>query len=101
MDVAIIPGTEDDRRAAFLAFSSVIGGGIIAYEAARAIRDGELLGTDEVEKNPKAGLFAMAGGIAMLGVAMNETAKEVGWKPLLLGGAGITAFVMVARALRR
>jgi hypothetical protein len=101
MNVEVIPGTSEERKLAFLAFASVLGGGVIALEAVRSIREGDLFKTDEIKEKPTAGLVAYGAGIAMLWVSMNKTAEEYGWKPIVLGSAGITAVALVARAIRR
>jgi hypothetical protein len=86
---------------AVLAFASILGGGLVAYEVGNAIKDGDLFKTDAVPENPKAGFVAMTGGLVMLGFMMNEAVKEVGWKPLALGSLGIFAIAAVATAARR
>jgi len=100
MTVDPLPVTEEESRIAILGFSAVLGGGIIAYEAARSIREGDFLKTDAYEGKPRAGLVALGVGGILTAMSAREAAKEVGWKPLLLGAAGITAFVAVARAIR-
>lgn len=86
---------------AMLAFVGVVGGGIVAYELGRSIRDGDLFKTDALpEKNPQAGFVALAGGLVMFGVMANKAVKEVGWTPLALGSVGILAVALIGRSLR-
>ncbi len=101
MELSVIPETEADRQTAFLAFSAILGGGVVAYQAGRSIRDGDLFKTEPFEGNAEVGLVATAAGVGMLGFAANEAAKSVGWKPLILGSVGIFAFAIVARAIRK
>lgn len=101
MDVEILPATNEARQLAFLAFTAILGSGAIAYEAARSIKEGDLLKTDPVPEKPEVGVVAAAGGLAMLGIATHELSKEVGWKPIVYGAAGVSAFVFVVRAIRR
>lgn len=96
----LVPSTNEERQLAMLSFSAIVGGGVIAYELGRAIRDGGLFLTDPVPEHPKAGFIGMAGGLVMLGISVNEAQKAVGWKPILLGGAGVAAVAMIVRAIR-
>jgi len=101
MDVDAIPGTEHERHLAFLAFVGVLGGGFIASEAVRSIREGSLFKMDAVKAKPTLGIMSLGGGIVFLGVAMNEMAKEYGWKTLIWTNVGVTALVVAGRAIRR
>lgn len=99
--IELVPQTAQDRQLATLAFSAILGGGVIAYEVARSIRDGDLLATDPLgDVKPEVGPVTMGAGLVMLGFALNEAAKEVGWKTLVLGSAGVFGFAVVARAIR-
>jgi hypothetical protein len=96
----VIPGTDTERQEAFLAFAAVFGGGVLAYEAVRALREKEMFDR-AVEQKPAVGIVGLAVGLPLLGVSLKEAAKEYGWGPLIWGSVGITAFAMTARALRR
>jgi hypothetical protein len=84
-----------------LAFAGIVGGGVIAYEAGRSLREGDLFKTDPVPPNPEAGVFAMAGGLALFGLMLKEAVAQVGWKPLLAGSAGVFSLALILRAARR
>jgi len=102
MDTAeLLPQTAEQAQMATLAFASIVGGGVVAYEAVRAIRDGDLFATDPVPANPEVGAVAMIGGLGMFAMMMREAAKEVGWKPLVLGSAAVFGFAVIVRAVRR
>lgn len=102
VDFEVIPQTNEQRQAAMLAFVGIVGGGLIAYEAGRAIRDGDLFATDALpEPNPKAGVVATVAGLGMLALMSQEAAKDVGWKPLLWGTAAITGLAVVMRFVRK
>jgi hypothetical protein len=96
----LVPETPEQRQAAMLAFSAILGGGVVAYELARSVREGDLLATDKLDVKPEAGPFAMGVGLVALGFALKEAAAQVGWKPLVLGSVGIFGFAVVARAIR-
>lgn len=100
-DIELLPQTAEQAQMATLAFASIVGGGVVAYEAARAIRDGDLFATDPVPANPEVGAVAMIGGLGMFAMMMREAAKEVGWKPLALGSAAVFGFAVIVRAVRR
>jgi len=100
MQASDIPFTADERRLGFLAFASVVGGGLIAFEAAKSIRDGDLFGTDEIVERPRVGAIALGAGFAFLGMSLEEASKTVGWKPLLLGSTAIAAVAFVVRKAR-
>ena len=100
-DVELLPHTAAQSQMAVLAFAGVLGGGLVAYEAASAIRDGDLFKTDPVPENPEVGAVAMIGGLGMLAMMWREAAKEVGWKPIILGSVAIFGFAVVVRAVRR
>jgi hypothetical protein len=100
-DVAFLPETAAQSQLAVLAFAGILGGGLVAFEAGRAIKEGDLFKTDAVPANPQAGFVAMTGGLIMFGFMVNETVKQVGWKPLALGSLGIFAFAAVATVARR
>ena len=93
-------GTDEERQEAFLAFAAVFGGGIIAYTAASSKEAGDWFATDPVGKNPEAGFVALGVGFFASAMAMNEAAKQVGWKPLVLGSVGIGAAALLVRAIR-
>jgi hypothetical protein len=99
-DALLSPADDEERQFAFLGFSAVFGGGLIAYEAMRAIREGDFFKTEELTEKPTASLVAYGAGIAMTAAALNETAKSTGWKPLILGGLGLTTFAFIGRAMR-
>ena len=100
-DVVLTPAGDYERRLAMVAFASVFGGGILAYEAMRSIREGDLFKTDEIRGSTTPGIVALGLG-GYLGLqSMREAAKEVGWGPILWGGGALTAFVAVARAIRK
>jgi hypothetical protein len=84
-----------------LAFAGIVGGGLIAYEAGRSIREGDLFKTDDYPPNPKVGALAMIGGLGMFAMMVKEAVAEVGWKPLVAGSVGVFGFAVVARAVRR
>jgi hypothetical protein len=81
----LLPQTNEQRRTAMLAFAGILGGGLIAYEAGRSLREGDLFKTDPVPPNPEAGAVALLGGMSMLALMVREAVKEAGWKPLLAG----------------
>ncbi len=100
-DVAFLPETAAQSQVAVLAFAGILGGGLVAYEAGRAIQEGDLFKTDAVPENPQAGFVAMTGGLVMFGFMVNEAVKEVGWKPLVFGSLGVFAIAAIATAARR
>jgi hypothetical protein len=93
--------TDEERQAGFLAFAAVLGGGVVAYTAASSAEAGDWFATDPVPKNAEAGIVALGAGFFMGAVAVTEAAKEVGWKPLVLGSMGIGAAALIVRAIRR
>ena len=97
----ILPQTVEQRQVAFLAFAGIVGGGIVAYEAGRSIREGDLFKTDPVPENPQVGAVALIGGLGMFAMMIKEAVKEVGWKPLVAGSVGIFGMAVVLRAARR
>jgi len=101
MQYELIPATVQDRQVAFLAFAGIVGGGIIAYEAGRAIRDGDLFAVDPHEQSPKAGALGTVAGVAFFALMVKEAVKEVGWKPLLLGSTAVAAFPALGHVTRR
>jgi hypothetical protein len=100
-DVELLPQTAEQAQVATLAFAGIVGGGLVAYEVARAIRDGDLFATDAYPPNYEVGTVAMIGGLGMFAMMVKEAVAEVGWKPLLAGSAGIVGLVFVVRAARR
>jgi len=100
-DVAFLPETPHDAQLAVLAFAGVAGGGLLAYEVARAIRDGDILKTTDYPPNPEVGLVALVIGLGLFGKMVQESVAQVGWKPLLLGSAAIAGVAAVARVARR
>ena len=101
MNVDVTPEGNYERQLAMVAFASVFGGGILAYEAMRSIREGDLWKTDEIRGSTKPGIVALGIGGYLGVLSMREAAKEVGWGPILWGGGALTAFVAVARAIRK
>jgi len=101
MDYELIPQTTSDRKAAFLAFTGIVGGGLIAYEAASAIREGDVFKTDELVEKPEVGIVAGTAGVVALVMMYDEAAKEVGWKTLVVGTGAVFAAVLAIRAIRR
>lgn len=101
MNIELLPVGDEERELAFLGFTTLVGGGVLAYEAGRAIRDGDLFKTDAVEKNAEAGLVATTVGIGALVFSANELAKEVGWKPIVVGSTAVGAIALFLRAIRR
>lgn len=91
--------TEADQQRALgiLAVSALVGGGVLAYEVTRSIREGDLLKVEEpAEKKPMSvpegavtGLITFA-GLYLTYEAFKEAAKDVGMTPLVLGGVGMT-----------
>lgn len=101
MTGADIPGTDQERAQAILVFAGLVGGGVIAYFAASAVRDGDLLATEPFPEGGDAvGVVGYAGGLAFTGISMKALVDEVGWAPVLWGGAGITAAALLVRAIR-
>lgn len=101
MELELLPVTNEDRQVAMLAFAGVVGGGVIAYEAARSIREGDLFKMDEVKERPQVGIVSLGIGLGLLGMTMEEAAKEVGWKPLIYGSLALTGVVGIIRLVRR
>lgn len=101
MDVELVPETPEQARTAFLAFASIVGGGVLAFEASRAIRDGDLFMTEPTPEKAEVGFVAGAAGLVMLGFMYQAAAKDVGWKPIILGSTGVFAAAVVLRAIRR
>lgn len=100
-DVELLPQTQQQAQMAALAFAGIVGGGLIAYEAARSLKEGDLFKTDPIPEGEKLGVVATVGGVGMTAMMIREAAKEVGWKPLILGSGAIFAFALVVRAIRR
>lgn len=101
MDSAtLLPQTPEQTKVAALAFAGILGGGLIAYEAGRSIRDGDLFKTDDFEGKPEVGAAALVVGLGMFAMMVKEAVKDVGWKPLALGSAAIFGVAVVARAAR-
>jgi hypothetical protein len=101
MTYDLLPQTNEQRRTAMLAFAGILGGGLIAYEAGRSIREGDLFKTDPMPENPQVGAVALIGGLGMFAMMVKEAVKEVGWKPLVAGSVGIFGMAVVLRAARR
>jgi hypothetical protein len=101
-DIELIPQTPEQRQASILAFSAILGGGILAYQAGSAIRAGDLLGTDPMPAGvkPEASFITMTAGLGMLGYMLKLAVDDVGWKPIVLGSAGIFGFAVLARTIR-
>ena len=105
-DYALLPETAAESQAAVLAFVGIVGGGLVAYQAGRAIEDGDLFKTDalvpeDTEKAHKAGALATIAGLTFLGLAAKSAYEAVGWKPLVYGSLAITGAAAIGRALRR
>jgi hypothetical protein len=101
MDVELLPQTPDQAQVATLAFMGIVGGGLIAYEASRAIQDGDLFKTDPTPEKAEIGVVAGIVGITMMGFMYQEAAKEVGWKPIIWGSLGVFAVAATVSVLRR
>lgn len=96
-----IPGTDQERAEAIMVFAGLVGGGAIAYFAASAVRDGDLLATDPIPEGADAvGVVGYAGGFAFTAISMKALVAEVGWAPVLWGGLGISAAALAVRAIR-
>jgi hypothetical protein len=100
-DYELLPETTVQTQTAVLAFAGIVGGGLIAYEAGRAIRDGDLFKTDALPKNQEAGTFALLGGLGLFGFMVRDAVKDVGWKPLVLGSVAIFGLSALMAAARR
>jgi len=100
-DFELLPQTAEQSQMAVLAFAGIVGGGLVAYQAGQAIKEGDLFKMDAVEPNPKAGVVAMLGGLTLFGFAVKDAVKDVGWKPLVLGSVAIFGVALLGRALRR
>lgn len=96
-----LPGTDAERQAGFLSFAAVLGGGAIAYQAGKSIREGDLFRTDALRAPKEVGALTLFGGLVFLGYALKVAADEYGATPLLLGGAGIFGLAVIGRALKR
>lgn len=101
MDVELTPQTTEQAQVATLAFVGIVGGGLLAYEAGRSIREGDLFKTDPTPEKVEIGIASGLAGIVMMGFMYQEAAKEVGWKTLVLGSVGVFAVAAVANSLRR
>lgn len=99
-DIDILPQTASQSQMAVLAFVGIVGGGLVAFHAGTAIRDGDLFKTDAVPENPKAGAVATVAGLTLFGFAVKSAVAEVGWKPLVFGSLAIAGAAFVGRALR-
>jgi hypothetical protein len=88
--------TEQERAVGVLAISALVGGGVIAYEAARAIGEGDLLKVEQPEKKeisiPEGAMMGLLtfGGLYLTYESLKEAARDVGMTPLVLGGVGMT-----------
>ena len=100
-DFEILPQTAAESQTAALAFAGIVGGGLLAFFAGSAIREGDLFKTDAVPKNPEAGAFATIAGLTFLGLAAKSAYAAVGWKPLVYGSLAISGAAVIGRALRR
>jgi len=99
-DIELLPQTAAQSQMAVLAFVGIVGGGLVAFHAGRAIRDGDLFKTDAVPENQKAGAFATIAGMTLFGFAVKSAVIEAGWKPLVLGSLAITGAAVIGRSLR-
>jgi len=99
-DIEILPATTAQSQMAFLAFAGIVGGGLVAFHAGRAIQDGDLFKTDAVPENPKAGAVATIVGLTFFGFAAKAAIAQVGWKPLVFGSLAITGAAVIGRTLR-
>jgi len=99
-DIEILPQTAAQSQMAVLAFVGIVGGGLVAFHAGTAIREGDLFKTDAVPQSPKAGAVATIAGLTLFGFAVKSAVAEVGWQPLVLGSLAITGAAVLGRSLR-
>lgn len=99
-DIELLPETASQSQMAVLAFVGIVGGGLVAFHAGRAIQEGDLFKTDAVPKDAKAGAVATIAGLTLFGFAAKEAVKSVGWAPLVYGSLAITGAAVLGRALR-
>lgn len=95
-----VPETTEQRRQAFLATVSIVGGGVLAYIVGNALRAEKAFDVELRPEDERPG-WALVGGLALFSGAVYEAAQEYGWKPLVIGTVGISAVVGVARLLQR
>ncbi len=101
MEPSDLPGTESERRASFLAFASIVGGGAVGYELARSAKEGDILKVAAFSGSKEVGLVTMLGGLGLLAAGVKAAIDEYGARPVVLGGLGICGLAVVGRALRR
>ena len=86
-----------------LAVAALVGGGAIAFQAGRSIREGDIWKTDRYEKKPMTGgesaavYVGSALSLYLTWEALAEVVKEVGIAPLALGSLGIVGAVAILR----
>src|SRR5260221_10628469 len=66
MEPSDLPGTESERRASFLAFASIVGGGAVGYELARSAKEGDILKVAAFSGSKEVGLVTILGGLGLL-----------------------------------
>ncbi len=88
---------DQQRAVAILGVSAMIGGGVLAYEVTRSIREGDLLKVEEPAEKKKLSVaegamtgLATFGGLYLTYEALKDAAKDVGVTPLVIGGVGMT-----------
>ncbi len=99
-ELEILPQTATESQMAVLAFVGIVGGGLVAFHAGRAIQEGDLFKTDAVPRDAKAGAVATIAGLTLFGFAAKAAIAEVGWKPLVFGSLAITGAALIGRTLR-
>jgi len=86
-----------------LAVAALVGGGAIAYQAGRSIREGDIWKTERYEKKPMtsgesaAVYVGSALSLYLTWEAVAEAVKEIGVAPLALGSLGIVGAVAILR----
>lgn len=101
MDVALLPETPDQWKVTILVTAGIVGGGVLAYEAASQLQEGTFRETYVDAPKPNASVLALLVGIGLTGKLYNDLAKQAGWKPIVFGTAALAAVAGIGQMLRR
>jgi len=99
--------TEKERQQLILGVSGIVGGSVLGYFALQSIKGGDLFGVEQRKARPDTGFESVGNlvfgtiGVILFGMAVNDTAKEYGWKSIGIGAGAITAIGLVSWLVKR
>lgn len=100
----------EERAKMILGASGILGGGLIGYQAVKALREGDLFKVDMPEKQQESTAHGVANllvgtlGMVLFGALLKEelgkVIKEYGRDTLILGASGLVVGSVVIWAIR-